>query len=101
LNYLEFLRLLEVNGFAFESGNLYDRGMPTGRGSIYIGGERLIVANGFPFIADPLAGPSIEITWAPEYMWPSSDLLTIVYSGDDSEIIAFLDKIFGERTWSR
>ena len=98
LNYETFLELLKANNFEFESGNLYDRGVPTGRGSIYIGDERLIVARGFPFQADPLQSPLIEITWSPEYMWPSSDLLTIVYSGDDSEIITFLNKIFGERT---
>ena len=98
LDYETFLGLLEANGFEFESGNLYDRGVPTGRGAIYIDGEQLIVARGFPFQADPLAGPVVEITWVPEYMWPSGDLLTIVYSGDDSEIITFLNKIFGERT---
>jgi hypothetical protein len=101
LNYDRFLALLEARGFEFESGNLYDRGVPTGRGAIYIDGEQLIVASGFPFQAAPLAGPVVEITWVPEYMWPSRDSFTIVYSGDDSEIITFLDKIFGERTWGR
>ena len=102
LDYTALLELLEINGFEFEAGNLYDRGVPTGRGSIYIGEERLLVALGFPLIqADPHAGPTIEITWAPEYMWPQRDSLVIVYSGDDSRIIDFLNEIFGERTWGR
>jgi len=97
LTYSTFLDLLTANGFTFEAGHLYDVGdTPTGRKTIYIGDERIIVQ--CPTIAHPFGDgrPSIEITWWPEYLWSNENFFLIaVYSGEDSRIINFLNCVFG------
>jgi len=96
LTYNTFLELLAENGFVFVSENLYFEGTPTGRRTVSIGGERLTVECAtieHPF--DDLR-PVIEITWVPEYLWSTGDSFMVIYSGDDSSIIEFLSKVFGD-----
>jgi len=94
LNYSEFLRLLEANGFVFESRNFYVFDVPTHRRAIYIGDERLVVYCGTLF-ANYFGPPSVQITWVNEVRWPSRDSVSVIYSGDDDRIIEFLNATFG------
>jgi hypothetical protein len=100
LDYEAFLGLLESNGFEFESGNLYDSAVSTFRRVIFMGDERLIVYCDTIIqtqnIDRPLAPPAVQFTWSPQYMWPTKDSVTIVYTGEDERIIDFLNEIFGD-----
>ena|GEM_PF-1206401 len=91
LNYAEFLGLLEASGFVFES----IIGVPTrGRMTVYIGDENLVVqCITIPF--EDSITPEVEITWAPEFYWHTGGLMSVIYSGDDSRIIEFLNITFG------
>jgi hypothetical protein len=92
LDYDTFLQLLNANGFVFESRNFLD----SHRRAIYIGEERLVVycATVFANITD--APPTVQITWENYARWPSRDSVSVIYSGDDSHIIEFLNAIFGD-----
>jgi len=91
MNYVVFLELLEINGFVFESVI----GVPTrGRMTVYIGGESLVVQ----CVTTPFDGTiplEVEITWTPEFHWPTRGSMSVIYSGNDDRIIDLLNAIFG------
>jgi|GEM_PF-2978035 len=91
LNYAEFLRLLEANGFVFETRS----DVPTRRRlTVYIGDESLVVqCADIPF--DESIPLEVQITWTPEFHWPTRGSMSVIYSGDDSHIIEFLNATFG------
>ena len=93
LNYAEFLRRLEMGGFAFETGSSSFATSP-GTITIYIDGERLTIECR-TIKAPTNYAPIMSITWMPEYLWPTRDLVRVVYSGDDDRIIKFLNETFG------
>jgi len=100
LNYAEFLRVLTLNEFEFESENYYVRSstsenLRTGHKSIYIDDERIIVLNAAVAQFDSITPPMVQITWQPSALWSTADYtFTVVYSGDDERIVAFLSDVF-------
>ena len=90
LDYDAFLESLSVFGFEFEEAGFYQ----TGSKVVYIGDERLLIYG--HAITRPYNPPAtVSITWEAEVSWfNTSSALSVIYLGEDKEIIAFLNETF-------